>query len=64
MNVFVRINDTIYTPETSEKILNGVTRDSFIQLAKRRGIEVVIGDVLVEDVVNAHKNGTLKEIWE
>lgn len=63
MNVFVRINDTIYTPETSEKILNGVTRDSFIQLAKRRGIEVVIGDVLVEDVVNAHKNGTLKEIW-
>ncbi|MDO5615002.1 MAG: branched-chain amino acid aminotransferase [Cruoricaptor ignavus] len=63
MNVFVRINDTIYTPNTSDKILDGVTRDSFIQLAKRKGIEVVIGDVKVEDVINAHKNGTLKEVW-
>ena len=63
MNVFVRINDTIYTPKTSDKILDGVTRDSFIQLAQRRGIEVVVGDVKVEDVVNAHKNGTLKEVW-
>lgn len=63
MNVFVRINDTIYTPKTSEKILDGVTRDSFIQLAKRRGIEVVVGDVKVADVVAAHKNGTLKEVW-
>lgn len=63
MNVFVRIKDTIYTPKTSDKILDGVTRDSFIQLAKRRGIEVVVGDVKVKDVMEAHKNGDLKEIW-
>lgn len=63
MNVFVRINDTIYTPKTSEKILDGVTRDSFIQLAKKRGIEVVVGDVKVADVVEAHRNGNLKEVW-
>ncbi len=63
MNVFVRINDTIYTPKTSDKILDGVTRDSFIQLAKHRGIEVVIDDVKVADVVAAQKNGTLKEVW-
>lgn len=63
MNVFVRIGDTIYTPKTSEKILDGVTRDSFINLAKRRGIEVVIGDVKVKDVVDAYRNGTLKEVW-
>lgn len=63
MNVFLRINDTIYTPSTSEKILDGVTRDSFIQLAKRRGIEVVVGDVLVKDVIDAYRNGTLKEVW-
>lgn len=63
MNVFVRINDTLYTPNTSDKILDGVTRDSFIQLAKRRGIEVVIDDILVEDVLKAHENGTLKEVW-
>lgn len=63
MNVFVRINDTIYTPATSEKILDGVTRDSFITLAKSKGIEVVIGDIFVKDVLEAHKNGTLKEVW-
>lgn len=63
MNVFVRINDTIYTPKTSEKILDGVTRDSFIQLARRRGIEVVVDDVKVADVIEAQRNGTLKEVW-
>lgn len=63
MNVFVRINDTIYTPPTSEKILDGVTRDSFIQLAKKRGIEVKIEPVAVKTVIEAQKNGTLKEVW-
>ena len=63
MNVFVRINNTIMTPKTSEKILDGVTRDSFIQLAKRRGIEVKIEPVAVKTVIEAQKNGTLKEVW-
>ncbi|AZI32122.1 branched-chain amino acid aminotransferase [Kaistella carnis] len=63
MNVFVRINDTIYTPPTSEKILDGVTRDSFIQLAKRRGIDIQIEPISVKKVIEAHKNGTLKEVW-
>lgn len=63
MNVFVRVGDTIYTPPTSERILDGVTRDSFIQLAKKRGIEVVVDKVPVDFVINAHKEGTLKEIW-
>jgi branched-chain amino acid aminotransferase len=55
MNVFVRINDTIYTPPTSEKILDGVTRDSFIQLAKRRGIEVKVEPIPVKSVIEALK---------
>lgn len=63
MNVFVRINDTIYTPPTSEKILDGVTRDSFIHLAKHQGIEVKIEPVSVSMVLKAHKKGTLKEVW-
>ena len=63
MNVFVRINDTIFTPPTSEKILDGVTRDSFIQLAKKRGLEIKVEPIKVKDVVEAQKNGTLKEVW-
>ncbi len=63
MNVFVRINDTVYTPPTSEKILDGVTRDSFIQLAKKRGIDIRVEPIEVEKVISAHKDGSLKEIW-
>ena len=63
MNVFVRINDTIYTPPTSEKILDGVTRDSFIQLAKKKGHDIKIEPIAVKMVIEAQKNGTLKEIW-
>ncbi|EJL68305.1 branched-chain-amino-acid transaminase [Chryseobacterium populi] len=63
MNVFVRINDTIYTPPTSEKILDGVTRDSFLQLAKKRGIEVKVEPIPVKTVIDAQRNGSLKEVW-
>ncbi|WP_435524696.1 aminotransferase class IV [Chryseobacterium indoltheticum] len=51
MNVFVRINDTIYTPPTSEKILDGVTRDSFIQLAKKRGFEIKVEPIKVKKML-------------
>lgn len=63
MNVFVRINDTIYTPPTSDKILDGVTRDSFLQLAKKRGIEVKVEPISVTTVLEAHAKGALKEVW-
>ncbi len=63
MNVFVRINDTIYTPPTSEKILDGITRDSFIQLAKHKGMDIRVEPIPVKKVLEAQKNGTLKEIW-
>ncbi len=63
MNVFFRINDTLYTAPTSERILDGVTRKSLIELAKREGINVEVRSVLVEELVNAAKDGTLKEIF-
>ena len=63
MNVFFRINDTLYTAPTSERILDGVTRKSLIDIAKRDGIEVNIRPVLVTELIEAAKNGTLKEIF-
>ena len=63
MNVFFRINDTLYTAPTSERILDGVTRKSLIELAKREGITVDVRHVLVSEIVEAAKNGTLKEIF-
>ena len=63
MNVFFRINNTLYTAPTSERILDGVTRKSLIALAKREGIAVDVRPVLVDEIVEAAKNGTLKEIF-
>jgi branched-chain amino acid aminotransferase len=63
MNVFFRINDTLYTAPTSERILDGVTRKSLIELAQREGIKVEVRSVLVDELIEAAKNGTLKEIF-
>jgi branched-chain amino acid aminotransferase len=63
MNVFFRINDTLYTAPTSERILDGVTRKSLIDLAKHLGINVEVRSVLVEELIEAAKNGNLKEIF-
>ena len=63
MNVFFRINDTLYTAPTSERILDGVTRKSLIALAEKAGIQLEVHPVLVSDIVEAAKNGTLKEIF-
>ena len=63
MNVFFRINDTLYTAPTSERILDGVTRKSLIDIAKRDGIEVEVRSVLVTELVEAAKNGFLKEVF-
>jgi branched-chain amino acid aminotransferase len=63
MNVFFRINDTLFTAPVSERILDGVTRKSIIDVAKKEGIEVDVRPVLVSELVEASKNGTLKEIF-
>jgi branched-chain amino acid aminotransferase len=63
MNVFFRINDTLYTTPTSERILDGVTRKSLIDIAKRDGIQVEERSVLVSELVEAAKNGSLKEVF-
>jgi branched-chain amino acid aminotransferase len=63
MNVFFRINDTLFTTPTSERILDGITRKSLIDMAKKEGIAVEVRPVLVSELVEASKNGTLKEIF-
>jgi branched-chain amino acid aminotransferase len=63
MNVFFRINDTLYTAPTSERILDGVTRKSLIAIAERDGIKVEVRTVFVDEVIEAAKNGTLMEVF-
>ena len=63
MNVFFRINDTLVTAPTTDTILDGITRKSIIQIAQDLGIDVDIRPVKVAEIIDAHKNGTLKEIF-
>ncbi len=63
MNVFFRINDTLYTAPTSERILDGVTRKSLIAIAKRDGIKLEQRSVLVSELIAAAKDGSLQEIF-
>lgn len=63
MNVFFRINDTLYTAPTSERILDGVTRKSVIELAQREKINIEVRPILVDELISAAMNGSLKEIF-
>ena len=63
MNIFVRINDTLITGPTSDRILDGITRKSIIELAKDEGINVEVRKITVSEVVEAAKNGSLKEMF-
>lgn len=63
MNIFVRINDTLITGPTSDRILDGVTRKSIIDIAKAEGIPVEVRKFTVSEVINASKSGQLKEMF-
>ncbi|WP_282080136.1 branched-chain amino acid aminotransferase [Aquimarina algiphila] len=63
MNVFFRVNDTLLTAPISDRILDGVTRKSLIAIAEKEGIKVDVRPVKVSEIVEAAKNGSLKEIF-
>jgi branched-chain amino acid aminotransferase len=63
MNIFVRINDTLLTAPTSDRILDGITRKSIIDIAKDEGIDVEVRKISVSELVVASKNGSLKEMF-
>ena len=63
MNVFFRINDTLITAPTSERILDGVTRKSIIALAEDMGIPVEVRRISVDEIKDAAKKGALKEMF-
>ena len=63
-NAFFRIGDEVITaPLTSETILPGITRNSVIQLLKRWNIKISERPLSIDEIIEASKNGTLKEIF-
>lgn len=63
MNVFFVLGDTVITPETSDTILEGVTRDSVITLLKDNGYKVEERALSIDEISDAYDKGELKEAF-
>ena len=64
MNVFfVHGTDTLVTPRLTGTILEGVTRDSIIQLAQDRGMTVEERDVTVDEWRDGVASGAITEVF-
>lgn len=63
MNVFFIINNKVITPNLNGAILDGITRKSSITVLKSWGYEVEERPITIDEIVQAHKNGTLQEIF-
>lgn len=63
MNVVFIIGDTLVTAPTGDTILAGVTRDSVLSLAREWGYKVEERKVAVQEVIDAAKNGSLREAF-
>jgi branched-chain amino acid aminotransferase len=63
MNVFFKINGEVVTPSLEGSILAGITRDSTIKLLQHWGIPITERRISIDELVQAHKNGTLEEAF-
>lgn len=63
MNVFFVIGDQIVTPPLEGTILPGVTRDSAITLLQDMGHSVRERRIAIDEVIDAHAAGTLRECF-
>ncbi|WP_316802682.1 branched-chain amino acid aminotransferase [Pedobacter nototheniae] len=62
-NLIFVINGKLVTPSVRSTVLDGVTRDTIIQLAKQQGVEVEERRVSVKEVLEGIENGTLTEAF-
>jgi len=63
MNLFFDIGGKVLTPELDGNILDGVTRKSCIDLLRAEGIEVEERKISIDEVMEAHRNGTLADAF-
>lgn len=62
-NLIFVIDGKLVTPSVRSTVLDGVTRDTIIQLAKKAGIEVEERRVSVKEVIEGIENGRLTDAF-
>jgi len=63
MNIFFVIGETVITPAFNGAILHGITRDSIIHILRDEGYTVEERNVSIDEVIEAHQRGELKEVF-
>ena len=63
MNMFFVINDEVITAPLTGSILPGITRKSVIHMAKDWGMNVSERSLAIDEVIDAAKDGRLKEAF-
>ncbi len=63
MNIFFVIGDEIVTPVLNGSILPGITRQSAVELSKSWGLNVSERKISIDEVIQAHRDGILKEVF-
>lgn len=62
-NIFFVINDELITPPLEGSILGGITRNSVLRLAEDWGCKVIERKITIDEVIEASKDGSLKEVF-
>ncbi len=63
MNLMFIIDDVLVTPSTTGTILKGITRDSILKICENKGIKFEERLVEIDEIVEAHLDGRLKECF-
>lgn len=63
MNMMFIIDDKLVTAELSGSILEGITRDSILTLAREKGITVEERKLSIDELIAAGESGALKEAF-
>jgi len=63
MNIFFVLGDEVVTPSLTGNILRGITRDSVIKYLKHTDHKVTERMIPIDEIVEQHKNGNLKECF-
>ncbi|MFC4387573.1 branched-chain amino acid aminotransferase [Gracilibacillus marinus] len=63
MNVFFKIDGKVITPQLNGSILEGVTRNSVIEMLKHWDIPVVERKISMQEIYNAYESGKLEEAF-
>jgi len=63
MNVMFVINDTLVTPPLSDSILDGITRDSFLTIARDLAYKTEERRISIQELEDAFKKGTITEAF-